>query len=187
MSLRTRLFGSPSPVESTSPPAPASTFWRADGYLSAVAGSSSIVNRSTGFGIPGIDGGSANQATALNVRSDAQLVYLYLGCGLAARIIDKPADDAMARGFEVEGDDADNTIEGECERLNVCQRVADAIRWARLFGGSAILIVADDGGTLEDPLNESRLASVRELQVYVVSSGGSPSCPIAPKVSTLLP
>ena len=50
--------------------------WRGDGYLSAVGGgrfgASSVVNRSTGFGVPGLDGGAANQAIT-KLRTDAEL------------------------------------------------------------------------------------------------------------------
>jgi uncharacterized protein len=169
MSLRSYLFGSPAQAEPTPPPA-APTFWRADGYMSAVAstpfGASSVVNRSTGFGIPGIDGGAANQGVGIKLRTDVELTWLYLRSGIAARIVDAPADDALARGFVIEGDDGDLTILGECERLDVIDRLSDAIRWARLLGGAAILIVADDGGTFEEPLNEARIASLQELRVY---------------------
>ena len=92
---------------------------------------------------------------------------LYKFNGIAATIIDRPSDDCFARGVVIENDE-DELIKGEYDRLSVLQTMADALRWARLFGASAILIIAQDGGTLTDPLDLDSLETIEDLKVYDV-------------------
>lgn len=90
---------------------------------------------------------------------------IYFTDGLAQKIIDKPADDCFQRGLEIEGDDS-GVMEDEFDRLSVYTKLADALRWARLYGGAAILLITKDGGLLRDPLNFNSLEQVTELRVY---------------------
>ena len=94
---------------------------------------------------------------------------LYSSSGIAQKIIDRPADDSMQRGVEIEGDE-ESAIEDEYDRLFVLPRISDAVRWSRLYGGSAILLIVKDGGTFEDPLNFDAIDTVEELQVYALPS-----------------
>lgn len=87
---------------------------------------------------------------------------LYARGGIAARVIDMPADVAMSRGVEVEGDD-DRVIAEELQRLDLVGNMSDALRWARLDGGSALMLLTDTG-TLDEPLPES-IGQVTEIRV----------------------
>ena len=40
-----------------------------------------------------------------------------------------------------------------------------AIRWARLFGGSIAVMLINDGGRLEDPLNLRNIKSIDDILV----------------------
>lgn len=82
--------------------------------------------------------------------------------GLSAKVIDCPADLSISRGIEIEGD---KVLLYELERLAFLPNISDAIRWARLYGGSAILMISDDG-LLNEPLNVARLTKVSELRVF---------------------
>ena len=84
--------------------------------------------------------------------------------GLSAKVIDCPADLSISRGIEIEGDEG-KVLFYELERLVFLPKVADAVRWARLYGGSAILMISDDG-LLNEPLNVARLTKVSELRVF---------------------
>ncbi|WP_237173030.1 phage portal protein [Paracandidimonas lactea] len=88
---------------------------------------------------------------------------LYARGGLYGRVIDKPADKAVARGVEIEGDDG--RVQDELDRLKVMPALADGLRWARLNGGAGIVVVADDG-TLRKPLNPDNLGEIAELRVF---------------------
>lgn len=119
-----------------------------DGYLEAVMGARGI----------------AGAITAALI-SDAAM---YAEGGLPASIVDLPADDAVKGGIEIEGDD-DGVIAAELDRLKVPAALADAVRWARLDGGGAILLIADDGNLLPAQLDVNRLDSIRELRIVSVN------------------
>ena len=94
--------------------------FRLDNYQSAVLGSRMTKARVTSVSAP----------------------ILYAQGWIFARIVDAPADKAMAGGFTVAGDDG--TIQNEIDRLKVIATVADALRWARLYGGACIVPVVSD-------------------------------------------
>ncbi|WP_064737433.1 DUF1073 domain-containing protein [Cupriavidus sp. amp6] len=92
-------------------------------------------------------------------------VELYALGGLYGRVVDLPADKAVSRGVEIEGD-KDSVVANELDRLKVLPALADSLRWSRLTGGAAIVVVANDGGTLRAPLEASRLDTIEELKVF---------------------
>ena len=95
---------------------------------------------------------------------------LYTHNGIANKIISAPAEDALASGFRVmEGEqesDANGALGSVLEDLDVDKQFATALSWDRLYGGAAILMLANDGGTLEDPLDEGRIKNIERLEVY---------------------
>ena len=96
---------------------------------------------------------------------------LYTNNGLAQRIIDIPAEDAVRGEFEIEfqGKDEHEEQKKICsvlEDLAYNREMTTALAWDRLFGGAAMLILADDGGTLSEPLNMAGLHRVERLSVY---------------------
>jgi hypothetical protein len=93
------------------------------------------------------------------------LTNLYLNNGLAQKIVDRPADDSFQRGVEIE-EDEEELMANEYDRLQVLTRMADVIRWARLYGGAVLLLIAKDGGDLIDPLNLNNIDSIEEIRVY---------------------
>jgi phage-related protein (TIGR01555 family) len=88
---------------------------------------------------------------------------LYARGGLYGRVIDMPADKAVARGVEIKGDDG--CMQDELDRLKVMPALADGLRWARLTGGAGIVIVADDG-KVNQPLNPGAVDEIAELRVF---------------------
>ncbi|QDP46067.1 MAG: hypothetical protein Unbinned4052contig1001_67 [Prokaryotic dsDNA virus sp.] len=99
---------------------------------------------------------------------------MYARGGIAARVIDLPADLAMSRGVEIEGDD-DRVIAEELQRLDLVGNMSDALRWSRLDGGAALMLLTDTG-TLDEPLPESvgQITEIRviELPQLSVAPGG---------------
>lgn len=138
---------------------------RYDGYANAViGGQGGTTNPFSGVGNPALDRTTRNRLQ-LKFRTNFELTQLYAASGLAARIVDMPSDDALARGFEIEGDENED-IEKELKRLNAALHVTEAMRWARLYGGAVIIVYAADGGLLDEPLNISTLQQITELRVY---------------------
>jgi len=97
--------------------------------------------------------------------TDNLLLALFAKSALAKRIINLPSDECTKHGLEVKAD-KDKRIETMFDKLGVDEIAADAIRWSRLFGGSMILMLINDGGTLEDPLNETNIQEIEQLRVY---------------------
>ncbi|MCQ2559948.1 MAG: DUF1073 domain-containing protein [Clostridia bacterium] len=129
--------------------------FREDGYVN-------VLNR---FGT------SQDNSTAYNYwgesfTSDLQLAQHYETGGLLAKIIDLPAEEAVRHGFEIDACTQKEAVEDILEHLDWENKFSQALKWARLFGGSLLLLLAEDGGSLEEPLREYDLQSLEELLIF---------------------
>ena len=99
---------------------------------------------------------------------DTQLTANYEGNGLFAKIIDRPAEEALKHGFDldIKDQDIEKYLANKLDTLDWEQNAALAIKWARLYGGSVIVMLVNDGGGLEEPLNWNNVQSIDELRVY---------------------
>lgn len=137
---------------------------RTDGYINAVLG----------HGLKNMDPFAFGRFGGTNswLVDYREADNMYTFNGLARRIISLPADEALRKGFEVKasGEDidceAERRLKSTLEDLDAKKQLALALNWDRLFGGAVVLMIADDGGTLEDPLNMSRLRRVERLDVF---------------------
>lgn len=119
-------------------------------------------------------GTKLDNSTAYNYVSDSytpdiELTEQYLSNGLFAKIIDAPAEEAIKHGYDLGVDDkAFQEYIDDCMEENDCDNnMESALKWARLYGGSVILMIVDDGvDNLELPLNLDRLRSIEELRTY---------------------
>ena len=108
--------------------------------------------RSTTYGaVVGID-----QITAID---------LYRGDGFGRKVIDLPVREMFREWITIEGD-TDGLILKDLGVLRAKQRLRDAKTWAYVFGGALVVMVIDDGGMLEDELNEGAIKKIVSLQVY---------------------
>lgn len=93
---------------------------------------------------------------------------LYLSDGIAARVVDRIVDDAMRADWRIAGDvDADTLawLESRADDLGVTQALADAWRWARLYGYSIAVIATTDAATYDQPLDPRTMTDVRAVHV----------------------
>jgi phage-related protein (TIGR01555 family) len=113
------------------------------------------------------------------VLDDATLAEMYLGDGLASRIVDIIADD-MTREWIYLDDKSDEIkkkpldespldapsqiVMDELIRLDAEEKFNTAIRWQRLFGGSILLIGAMDGQTMDKPLKLKSIKTIEYLR-----------------------
>lgn len=84
------------------------------------------------------------------------LTYLYKTFGILAKVIDIPVDDAYKDGgFDLEADSIDEEelkkLEDNIKRLQSIDALKTARKWARLFGGSALVL--NDGGDFSKPVD----------------------------------
>ena len=131
--------------------------FRADGY-------SNMLNK---YGTKQ-DNSTAYQYNQENVTSDMELVRLYEGNGLFTKIIDRPSEEAVKHGLDIDfGDDViAEYVEDRLDELEFEAKFATAEKWARLYGGSIIVMLVDDGRGLEEPLDWRNVRSIEELRVF---------------------
>ena len=133
---------------------------RQDGYLNAMFG------QGFRFTDP-----FANYRQGIDFVSDQQCSHLYTYNGIAKAIIDIPADEAMRNGFEVETDTMqedtiNKDVQSICEDLQVQDKFSEALAWADLYGGGIIVVLADDGRRIDEPLNYDSLRRIEKLKVF---------------------
>lgn len=88
------------------------------------------------------------------------LTYLYKTFGILGKVVDIPVDDAYKNnGFELEADSIDEKeikdLEDALEENQDIEQIKTAQKWARLFGGAALIAVSGDD--LSKPLNPETL------------------------------
>ena len=134
--------------------------FRQDGYLNAMFG------QGFRFTDP-----FANYRQGIDFVSDQQCSHLYTYNGIAKAVIDIPADESMRSGFEIETDTMqeeplNKEVQSVCEDLMVQYKFSEALAWADLYGGSVIVVLADDGRRIDEPLNYDTLRRIEKLKVF---------------------
>ncbi len=138
----------------SAPPADSETTKRADGWTSSLLGFGTSRDRMKSFSF------SANYRP-----SDPELEELYTSNPIAAKIVDTLADDATREAIEIKGDQEQaDWYYQELDRLNANRAFNQAIKWARLYGGAAILIDIE-GQDPSEPVDLSSSARVARLVV----------------------
>lgn len=114
------------------------------------------------------DNSEAYQFEREPIIPDMQLTGLYEGNGLFSKIIDTPAEEALKHGFDLnlKNDEVNAFVEEALDELEWEEKAATAIKWARLYGGALIVMLINDGGGLEQPVNWQNVESIDELRVY---------------------
>jgi uncharacterized protein len=87
---------------------------------------------------------------------------LYTNNALASKIIDLLADDCTREGIDIEQDGEDVLCDA-MEALSAWKRINQGIKYARIFGGSAVYIDVDDGLDPWEPVNLDACKMVRKL------------------------
>lgn len=92
------------------------------------------------------------------------LSEMYMGEGLANRIITSVADDMTREWIELEGGSAE-IVNEELLRLEAENKYNEALRWQRLYGGSLLIIGAMDGKKPYMPLDINRIRNIEYVKV----------------------
>ena len=114
------------------------------------------------------DNSTAYQYSPEDFTNDLELIRLYEGNGLFAKIIDRPSEEAVKHGLDIDFGDEDISeyIDDRMDDLEFEDKFATAEKWARLYGGSIIVMLVDDGRGLEEPLDWRNVRSIEELRVF---------------------
>jgi hypothetical protein len=120
------------------------------------------------------------------MRDRSLLEDMYAGDDIAARIVDALPDE-MTREWivtEFPEPETQKAVVQASEVLDVRAKVRLALIWARLFGGAVILLGADDGQDVKQPLNEETIKSLHYLTVldrFSLEPGQPYADPFSPK------
>lgn len=103
---------------------------------------------------------------AATLLTQQDLERAYQNDGIGRRIVDLPAQEMIRAGYEIEGVDEDEDVRAALEDIGTSAKIGEALAWASLFGGSMIVMLVNDGGEFEEPLNLERVTEIEQLRVY---------------------
>jgi phage-related protein (TIGR01555 family) len=114
------------------------------------------------------DSSNAYQYEPEGMIPDMDLTMHYESDGLFSRIINYPAEEALKHGYDFDGldDETKKLINKVLDYIDWDESVITALKWSRLYGGSIIVMMIDDGGNLDEPLNYDAIRDIDELRVY---------------------
>lgn len=91
---------------------------------------------------------------------------LYVDNGLAGRIVDKPTGDMVREWFKIIGDPDGDINRYLHQNLKAMNKVRQALRWEKVFGGCVIQMGIMDGKDLTEPVDMNNIREVEFLRVY---------------------
>lgn len=98
---------------------------------------------------------------------DQELSELYMGDGLAKRIIDLLPEDAVRPWVTIQGDD-NNVIQDELRRLGLKEELRKALSWTRLYRGALIVLIEEGAKELANPL-PANVRGISKIRTYPAS------------------
>jgi phage-related protein (TIGR01555 family) len=107
------------------------------------------------------------------VMSDEELEDIFIDDGLGANIVKMLPDDMFRERWNfdfpnedpLKAEELTDVYKEILENIGVVAKIREGSYWARLYGGSVILIGALDGQSLEAPINAARIRSFEYLRV----------------------
>lgn len=78
----------------------------------------------------------------------SQVEEFYHENGMAKKIVDVIPEEMVAPGFQLNGISDNTKFQSEWDGLNLEPQITDALCWARLYGGSYVLAMVNDGRAL---------------------------------------
>lgn len=98
------------------------------------------------------NGGAGYASTIAMIASTfgnmSQIEEFYHSNGLAKRIVDVIPEEMVSPGFQLNGVSDNTKFQSEWDGLKLEPQITDALCWARLYGGSYILAMVNDGRML---------------------------------------
>lgn len=95
---------------------------------------------------------------------------MYVEHGIVQTLVDQPVDDAFRAGFEIKTSQLDpdeiEKLQIYCEQERVIDAVMQAIKWARLYGGGAVMAITNQDPAM--PLQISRINEKSPLAFIAV-------------------
>ena len=106
-----------------------------------------------------------NSGFLFSLGDDQLFASLYAGNGLVKRYIDLLSDD-MTRQWVTIPEDVDGAVLHYMKKLRAKFEIKNAIKTAKLFGGSIVFMVIDDGLEPNKPVNMENIRSIKKLRFF---------------------
>lgn len=119
----------------------------------------------SGLGIEGTDRSVSTRFDENDTLIEMECQALYRADGIGKCVVDIPVGDMLREGYAVVGD-SDGEVYDEMKRLKAYTWNNRALTWARVYGGSLMVLGIDDGGILEDELNIDNISRIEFIKVY---------------------
>lgn len=123
-----------------------------------------LVNAASNIGTPSKAKNPASDFTSPKNISDGQLENIYLGEGFGKKVVDVYANTMTREWFGIKGD-PDNSLLDYLAKRKAKQEINNALKWSRLYGTAVVLMLIDDGGELDEPVNISSIRTIESLRV----------------------
>lgn len=95
----------------------------------------------------------------------ALLNEMYIKHGIVQTLIDQPVDDALRGGVKIKCASVDvSELERFIDKNDILQDIGQALKWARLFGGGAVVVLTDQKA--DTPLDVKRINSGSYVRFY---------------------
>lgn len=135
-------------------------------FSTASMRSDSMMSVLTGLGDPWRDKAQRMAIVANPDLTQYQVDALYHDDGLAAKIVDMPANDLTREGLELRDIEVDlQRVESDLETMDALGNLSDLYRWGSAYGGAVLGAAVDDGLPPHEPLDRNRIKRVRGLFV----------------------
>lgn len=125
-------------------------------------------NQSTGVGTPRDKTTWGNYWQPWRIM-DGELLAMYNGSDLAAKIVEAAPQEMFRRGWEVRSRDVDDDelkeLDHKAASLRLNELLLEGTIWGRLFGGSMIIMGAEDQRNPDEELNEDGIKTFHYLNV----------------------
>ena len=105
----------------------------------------------------------SNEYNGAGCLPDGVLRDIFNECGIGRQAVGRVVDDAFRKGFNISNDRLSDIF----SELKGSNKFRLAHLWGRLFGGSLIVMVINDGAdSMTKPINKFKVKSVEALRVY---------------------
>lgn len=122
----------------------------------------------TGIGIKGRDKRESSYIEWVPM-TEPEADDLYSASDTASKVVDEVISDAFREGYELSADDLKpellKAITDEGQRLKVDEKIQEAWRYAREYGGGGIVLIPNDVTKLNTPFIPEAVGQVRSLLV----------------------
>ena len=104
---------------------------------------------------------------------DTELLAIFNGSDIGGRVATVPGKEMFRRGFSLKASADDDeygaddflSLKKAGEKLRAAKMFKQGMMWGNVFGGALLLIGAQDGKDVSEPLDESNIATVRFLNM----------------------